>query len=167
MKNTAPFIFDPDIDWTPDPNDPDAAYDLKAVIDRCCSLFESHLSYMGILTGAGLRPRSIELLATHPVWIVKVTQGSALLADDVRVAMRDLRTLFRTHGVRLDRESPSVGIRRAEVTLSWLSNEGVPGKVIWNPDGTRNEILYDIPEPFVIEDLPVENVDEDELALVP
>jgi len=99
-------------------------------------------------------------LATHPVWIVKVTQGSALLADDVHVAMRDLRTLFRTHGVRFDRESPSVGIRRAEVTLSWLSNEGVPGKVIWNPDGTRSEILYDIPEPFVIEDLPVENVDE-------
>ena len=83
-----------DVDWTPDPNDPDAPYDLKAVIDRCCSLFESHLSYMGILTGAGFRPRSIELLATHPVWIVKVIQGTALLADDVRVAMRDLRTLF-------------------------------------------------------------------------
>ena len=156
-----------DVDWWLDPTDPDDASDPKAVVDRCCSLFESHLSYMGILTGAGFRPRSIELLATHPVWIAEVARGTGFLAEDVRVAMRDLRGLFRAHGVRLDRESPSVGIRRAEVTLSWLSNEGVPGKVIWNPDGTRSEILYDIPEPFVIEDLPVENVDEDELALVP
>ena len=154
-----------DVDWTPDPNDADEVTDTKAVVERCCSLFERHLFLMGILTSAGFRPCSIELLATHPVWIAKVAQGSVRLAEDVRADMRDLRSLFRSHGVRLDRESPSVGIRRAEVTLSWLSNEGVPGKVIWNPDGTRSEILYDIPEPFVIEDLPSENVDEHELAL--
>jgi hypothetical protein len=167
LENGTPVDAYEVIDWTPDPTDPDDTVDRKAVVDRCCSLFESHLSFMGILTSAGFRPRSIELLATHPVWIAKVAQGSALMADDMRVAMRDLRTLFRIHGVRLDRESPSVGRRRAEVTVSWLSNEGVPGKVIWNPDGTRSEVLYDIPEPFVIEDLPIENVDEDELALAP
>ena len=154
-----------DVDWTPDPTDADEVTDTKAVVERCCSMFERHVFLMGILTSAGFRPRSIELLATHPVWIAKVTRGSVRLAEDVRADMRDLRSLFRSHGVRLDRESPSVGIRRAEVTLSWLSNEGVPGKVVWHPDGTRSEILYDIPEPFVIEDLPFENVDEDELAL--
>lgn len=154
-----------DVDWTPDPNDADEVTDTKAVVERCCSLFERHVFLMGILIARGFRPRSIELLATHPVWIAKVSRGSVRLAEDVCVDMRDLRALFRTPGVRLDRESPSVGIRRAEVTLSWLSNEGVPGKVIWNPDGTRSEILYDIPEPFIIEDLPFENVDEDELVL--
>lgn len=154
-----------DVDWTPDPNDADEVSDTKAVVERCCSLFERHVFLMGILIARGFRPRSIELLATHPVWIAKVTRGSVRLTEDVRADMRDLRSLFRTHGVRFDRESPSVGIRRAEVTLSWLSNEGVPGKVIWNPDGTRSEILYDIPEPFVIEDLPIEDPTEDELAL--
>jgi hypothetical protein len=119
------------------------------------------------LSAGGFRPRSIELLATHPVWIARVDQGSAFLAYDMRVVMRDLRALFRTNGVRLDRGSPSVGIRCGEVTVSWCSNEGVPGKVIWNRDGKCDEVLYEIPDPFVIEDLPFENVDEDELALVP
>ena len=159
-------LADPAIDWTPDLTDPDDAADPKAVADRWCSLFERHAFFMAILTGAGFQPRSIESLATHPVWIAKLAQGTGFLTGDVRVVMRDLRALFRTHGVRLDRESPSVGVRRHEVAVSWLADEGVPGKVTWHSDGRCEEVVYEIPEPQLLEDLLIENPDEDELAVV-
>lgn len=157
-------ILDPEIDWSHDPTDPDSVADLKAYAFRWCSQFERHTYFTGILTGAGFRPRSIERLAEHPVWVAKLTQGSAFLAEDLRVVMRDLRALFRAHGVRLDRESPSVGIRRAQITVSWLSSEGVPGKLTWKPDGQREEVIYEIPEPFALEDLAIEDPAEEDLA---
>lgn len=83
------------IDWTTDPNNPDEVADTKAAVVRWCSLFERHTFLMDILVAQGFRPRSIELLATHPVWIAKVAQGSAFLAADRRMLMRDLRALFR------------------------------------------------------------------------
>ena len=159
-----PCVLAEAIDWSHDPTDPDSVADPKAYALRWCSLFDRHTFFIGILTGAGFRPRSIERLAEHPVWVAQLTQGSAFLAEDVRVVMRDLRALFRTHGVRLDRESPSVGIRRNEIRVSWLADEGVPGKLTWKPDGQREEFVYEIPEPLVLEDLPIEDPAEDELA---
>ena len=150
-----------DVDWAHEPTNPDDVADPEAYALRWCSLFDRHQFFMGILTGAGFRPRSIERLAEHPVWVAKVAQGSAFLAEDVRVVMRDLRALFRTHGIRLDRESPSVGIRRAEVTVSWLSSEGVPGKKTWHSDRPCEEVIYEIPEPFALEDLAIEDPAED------
>jgi hypothetical protein len=120
---------------------------------------------MGVLTAAGFHPFSIERLATHPVWIAQIRQGSAFVADDVRVVMRDLRMLFRTHGVRLDRESPSVKIHRCGITLSWVADEGVPGKMTWKSTDRAEEILYEVPEPLLLEDLPIEDPTEDALVL--
>lgn len=154
------------VDWTHVPSGPDGVADPKAVVDRWCSLFERHSFFMGVLTAAGFRPHSIERLATHPVWIAQVHQGSAFVADDVRVLMRDLRMLFRTHGVRLDRESPSVKIHRCEITLSWVADEGVPGKVMWKSTDHAEEILYEVPEPLLLEDLPIEDPTEEALAFV-
>ena len=55
-------------------------------------------------------------------------------------------------------------IRRNEIRVSWLADEGVPGKLTWKPDGQREEFVYEIPEPLVLEDLPIEDPAEDELA---
>ena len=152
LNSIVPIITGEEVYWTPGPTDPDEVGDALAYLERWCSLFSRHDFFMGGFTGAGFRARSIERLATHPIWIARLTRGTAVLSDGVRAARRELRALLKAQGIRLDRDCPSVRIQRDSIVASWIGEDGQPGRVSWNRRGIREEVRYEN-EPAAIRSL--------------
>ena len=141
-----------------DPEDPDDCLNHNAMVSSWLPQFGQHDFFAAIFTGSFFRVKSIERLATHPVWTAHLHRGNAILCREVVPAMRELRAIFKEHGIPLPRNSPSVRMTGQSLLVSWVWNDGDPGIVTWSRDGRREERVYFAEELEPIPEMPDYNL---------
>ena len=114
-----------DVDWTPDPTDPDSSAATKSVIDEWCSAYPEHFRLVEIFTAAGFAVVRVEKLWCAHLWNVSLRRGTSGLPTDYRPAARRIRTLLDRSGIPVDREPPALRLNgdRISAAFNWRAGE--------------------------------------------
>ena len=133
-----------DIDWTPDPTDPDQVSDEKGFIDATCQSLPSHWFVADLLTGAGYAVQSVTRLhlpVLH-VWLADLRRGTSTTPLDAGAIERELTLLFVRNGITAREDSPMVRLDGERITVALHWREGRPGKLMFGPNGEWKEQVF-------------------------
>lgn len=133
-------VLDPDIDWTPDPTDPDGTANAKDLIDRWCSAFPEHFRLVEIFTAAGFAVVRVEKLWCAHLWNVSLRRGTSGLPTDYRPAARHVRTLLSRNGIPVDREPPALRLNGEQISAAFNWRAGVVGALCRRSGGGYDSV---------------------------
>ena len=116
-----------EVDWTPDPTDPDEVVDPKAYFERWCLTFPEHVRLAEIFTAAGFAVVRVEKLWCAHMWNVSLIRGKSGLPTDYRPAARRIRTLLNRNGIAVDREPPALRLSGDRISAAFIWKAGEVG----------------------------------------
>jgi hypothetical protein len=133
--------LDLDIDWTPDPTDPDLSPQAVAqLLSRICDPFPDHVELAAMFTAAGFNVIRVEKLWCAHVWDISMERGTTELPREYRPAARHLRRLLEQHRIPVDRVTPALRLNGNRLTISFRWAEGKVGAIIRRRGGGWNTL---------------------------